>query len=751
MQTLTYQDTLENTRPTPISHFTFPENNGSTSIDAVTGKTATLVNASFSEGLEGNGVYLNDSSNGYIELGNGYVADLLKDKSAFTFNIWVMPYQIRTSRLFSFYCQRDRSFMTCTYKDSSVEFYVKSAYSDVSLGGKYTYSLDSNSIVNGTDALNNSQTTNNTGVWQMLTFTVDFKNNKVAFYVNGKQYQPEKEITNTFSNDSLVAKEPTYPDVIGGDPNVETFSFMGIIDEVSFYDRKLSGNEIKTLAHMRTDTNSPIYDELFIRSIAKKLGSDAALALDTNLYCTEGMQKVLDPENYSAKSFLRNGKWYVPAAFANFYFGNSAVSACTEADGYYALDALCQVAGKRLLISEKHKTAVISAQTEWYENYDEAYLKRLYSLMAEVSYDQPVSNTEQTRVVVAKADGTEIRNCFGPHTFIYKDTIYAMMDNRRGSTYIYTSKDGGKNFEKFSVVSSMAGGSWFDVNGTFYLLGMSSSKIVITKSTDEGKTWSSNTVIPYDSNMQYCIPSKIIRANGRIYKSYEGMASYNWGENEDKRTYVVSAPENADLMNASSWTISSYYKYGTSDLMNVIDEPYYTDKTYIQEGCLVIDPDGNIRNVIRIDSFPHYGNAVTMKVSPDGTRVIYNKNDSLVLINIPTGNDKFHIEYDETSGYYISLINIKTTDHRPYQRNVLAMAVSKDLENWKTVTTLLVDRTMMNEYVSMMMHGFQYVHFAFDGDDLIYLVRESMDDSDNYHDNNYLTFYRLENFRSLLP
>ena len=76
---------------------------------------------------------------------------------------------------------------------------------------------------------------------------------------------------------------------------------------------------------------------------------------------------------------------------------------------------------------------------------------------------------------------------------------------------------------------------------------------------------------------------------------------------------------------------------------------------------------------------------------------------------------------------------------------------SKDLENWEVVTTLLVDRTMMNEYVSMMMHAFQYVHFAFDGDDLIYLVREAMDDSDNYHDNNYLTFYRLENFRSYLP
>ena len=118
------------------------------------------------------------------------------------------------------------------------------------------------------------------------------------------------------------------------------------------------------------------------------------------------------------------------------------------------------------------------------------------------------------------------------------------------------------------------------------------------------------------------------------------------------------------------------------------------------------------------------------------------------MINLPTGSDLFHIEYDAASGYYISLINIKTTDHRPYQRNVLALAVSKDLKNWEVVTTLLVDRTMMNEYISMMLHGFQYVNFAIDGDDLVYVVREAMDDSANYHDNNYFTFYRLENFRS---
>jgi len=298
-------------------------------------------------------------------------------------------------------------------------------------------------------------------------------------------------------------------------------------------------------------------------------------------------------------------------------------------------------------------------------------------------------------------------------------------------------------------VPLMAGASLFELNGEFYLLGTTGSgnaQIGVAKSTDKGKTWSAITTIPYDVNIKYCIPSTVIHANGRVYKAYEGFKSYDWVE--DKRAYVVSAPDSADLLDPNVWTVSSYYSYGTDDLMDVVEQPFYTDKTYIEEGCLVLMPNGTIRDVIRIDCFPHYGNAVTMRVSEDGKNVIYSKNDPYALINLPTGADLFHIEYDRVSGHYISLINIKTTDYRPFQRNVLALAVSKDLKEWEVVTTLLVDRTMMNEYVSMMQHAFQYVHFAFDGEDLVYVVREAMDDSANYHDNNYLTFYRLENFRS---
>ena len=172
MQTLTYQDAEENKRPQPIAHFAFSETDGKETVDSVTGKKGELVNASFSEGLDGNGLYLNDSSNGYLDLGRGYAAELLGGKSEFTFNLWVMPYQIRSSTLFTFYCRSNRSFMSCTFKDSYFDFYVKSVYSDAELGGRYSYSIDTNSIVSSTNGFDQSNLPNNTGVWQMLTFAI---------------------------------------------------------------------------------------------------------------------------------------------------------------------------------------------------------------------------------------------------------------------------------------------------------------------------------------------------------------------------------------------------------------------------------------------------------------------------------------------------------------------------------------------------------------------------------------------------
>ena len=45
--------------------------------------------------------------------------------------------------------------------------------------------------------------------------------------------------------------------------------------------------------------------------------------------------------------------------------------------------------------------------------------------------------------------------------------------------------------------------------------------------------------------------------------------------------------------------------------------------------------------------------------------------------------------------------------------------------------------------------GFQYADFEFDGEDIIYLCRTAVNGAHSYHDSNYSTFHRIENFRKI--
>ena len=80
----------------------------------------------------------------------------------------------------------------------------------------------------------------------------------------------------------------------------------------------------------------------------------------------------------------------------------------------------------------------------------------------------------------------------------------------------------------------------------------------------------------------------------------------------------------------------------------------------------------------------------------------------------------------------------------------LSLLVSEDLVHWELAGDVLTDPTVMNDYIGATKHGFQYVDFILDGDDMLLAVREAMGDSDCFHNANYLTFYRVDNFRQYL-
>ena len=93
----------------------------------------------------------------------------------------------------------------------------------------------------------------------------------------------------------------------------------------------------------------------------------------------------------------------------------------------------------------------------------------------------------------------------------------------------------------------------------------------------------------------------------------------------------------------------------------------------------------------------------------------------------------------------VNPIKPEFTDREPISvRNTLSLSRSVDLVNWELHSELL-------EHPDVNRHGFQYVDWRFDGNDLIAVSRTAYDDSesgaDSAHNSNYLTFHRFENFR----
>ena len=77
-------------------------------------------------------------------------------------------------------------------------------------------------------------------------------------------------------------------------------------------------------------------------------------------------------------------------------------------------------------------------------------------------------------------------------------------------------------------------------------------------------------------------------------------------------------------------------------------------------------------------------------------------------------------------------------------RNTLALTSSANLRDWEV-------RSVILSHPDTVHHGFQYVEWLFEGDDIIAACRTAYDDefggAHNNHDANFLTFHRIEGFR----
>jgi hypothetical protein len=157
------------------------------------------------------------------------------------------------------------------------------------------------------------------------------------------------------------------------------------------------------------------------------------------------------------------------------------------------------------------------------------------------------------------------------------------------------------------------------------------------------------------------------------------------------------------------------------------------------EGNVVVAPDGKLVNILRTNGQGD-DKAAIVGISQDGMTLSYDPKKD--FIDFPGGGSKFTIRFDDKTRRYWSLTNKQTNPKA--DRNVLVLTSSADLRNWR------VERTVLS-HPNRKKIGFHYADWLIEGDDIIFTLRTAYFDGQggpyNRHDNNYITFHRLEGFR----
>ena len=328
-------------------------------------------------------------------------------------------------------------------------------------------------------------------------------------------------------------------------------------------------------------------------------------------------------------------------------------------------------------------------------------------------------------------------------------------DGEEALTSVYRSEDNGKTWHNTTHIINCFWSSLFVHRESAYILGTSQrfGSIVIRRSADGGHSWSHPTDEqsgllfrggPGQEPPNYhCAPVPILRHAGRIYRAFEDCVSRKWPP-VGAQSLVISAAEDSNLLEASSWTQSNRLLFDPAWVLpdwSVIKSPAWL------EGNVVLAPNGEMWNVLRFHSDPLVDRAAIVKIHDGGRRITFDPANG--FIDFPGGMSKFTIRRDPVTKLYLTLANNNTDPAYAEQRNVLSLCASEDLLHWRHVKTLLEDDTGLSHEDSIRLTGFQYADWQFDGDNIIFVVRMAYRGAVGYHDANRITFHVLENFRRL--
>ena len=371
---------------------------------------------------------------------------------------------------------------------------------------------------------------------------------------------------------------------------------------------------------------------------------------------------------------------------------------------------------------------------------NEAVPKPRYDLVPGVVIDHSPASSGQfigspSLAVLPGGDYVASHDFFGP-----KST-----EHQSARSAIFRSSDHGRTWKRIAEIQGAFWSTLFVHRGALYLIGTDRhhGNVVIRRSVDGGASWTSpadrKTGLLRDHGEYHCAPMPVIEHRGRLWRSMEWRnPPVAWGINY--RAGMLSAPADSDLLNAANWTASEFLP--SDRAWNGGDMGAWL------EGNAVVTPNGELVNVLRVQTKSPDEKAALVRLTADGLAASFDP--ATGFVDFPGGAKKFTIRHDPRSKLYWSLASIVPARHRAENpgaiRNTLALVSSPDLAHWTTRTILLY-------HPDVAKHGFQYVDWLFEGDDLIAVCRTACDDglggARNNHDANFLTFHRWPDFRAL--
>lgn len=340
-------------------------------------------------------------------------------------------------------------------------------------------------------------------------------------------------------------------------------------------------------------------------------------------------------------------------------------------------------------------------------------------------------------------------------------------------TSVYRSEDDGETWVNITHIMNCYWNHLFVLDDSLYLMGCSQQygSIVLRRSTDGGFIWThpvdSKTGLLFPAGPYWEPPNYLSTAvpayvhHGRIYKAFEDLDPLPFGPGF--QALVISAPVDADLLDASNWTMSNKLRFDPQWLppaWGTLKEAGW------REGNVIADPDDQLWNILAFEANA-FGTeqACRVKILDDGARLEFDPETG--FFGFPGAVAKFTIRRDPVTGRYYSVVNnlanldvltalaaapggLNTRLHTRYplrQRSVAALTVSDDLWNWSVVRPLLRTTSGLTLEDEIRLTGYQYTDWFIEGEDLVFVVRVADRGANNFHDANEILFCVLPNFR----